>query len=106
MIDEKRLTQALTYLANTDEECASLRAEMEQAEFKAKAVKDTVFRHLEGSVADRTAAAGSSEVYKEAMNDYFSLLRRYDAMKNKRSTQIVVIDTWRSLNASRRQGNV
>jgi hypothetical protein len=99
MIDEKRLTQALTYLANTDDE-------MESAEFKAKATKDTVFRHLEGSVADRSAEAGSSQVYKEAMNDYFSLLRRYDAMKNKRATQIVVIDTWRSLNASRRTGNI
>ena len=106
MIDEKRLTQALQYLASTDEDCATLYAEKEAAEFKAQAIKDTLFMHLEGSVASRTAEAGTSKVYADAMAEYFNASRKFKAMENKRKTQTIVIDTWRSLNASRRTGNI
>jgi hypothetical protein len=106
MIDEARLAKALTYLATTDEPCAELRTDMERAEFKAKAIKDVVFRHLSGSVADRQAEAGTAEEYTEAMDAYFDTMQKYEAMRNKRTTETIVVETWRSLNASRRQGNV
>lgn len=106
MINEDRLHKALTYLATTDEACAEARAGMERAEFKAKAIKDAMFRRLEGSVADRQAEAGSSDEYATAMNMYFKLLEHYEALRNKRATEAIVIETWRSINASRRQGNV
>lgn len=106
MISDKRLEQALTHLAKTDEPCAAARAEMERAEFKAKAIKDALFKRLEGSVADRTAEAGASDEYSAAMADYFAKLHEYEAMRNKRSTEAIVVDVWRSINASRRQGNV
>ena len=60
MIDSDRLQKALTYLATTDEPCADARTQMERAEFKAKAVKDAIFKRLDGSVADRQAEAGSA----------------------------------------------
>jgi hypothetical protein len=106
MIDEDRLGLSLRYLATTDEKVADRRVEMERAEFKAKAIKDTLFRHLEGSVADRQAEAGASEEYRVAMDKYFEALREYEAMNNKRKTEAIVVDAWRSLNAARRQGNV
>jgi hypothetical protein len=106
MIDEDRLGLSLRYLATTDEKVADLRVAMERAEFRAKAIKDTLFRHLDGSVADRQAEAGASNEYKAAMEDYFAALREYDAMNNKRKTEAIVVDAWRSLNAARRQGNV
>ena len=106
MIDETRLHKALTYLATTDEPCAEAKAEMERAEFRAKAVKDAMFKRLDGSVADRQAAAGSSQEYDAAMEQYFDALKQYEAMRNKRSTEAIVVETWRSLNAARRQGNV
>jgi hypothetical protein len=107
MIDESRLAKALTYLATTDEPCAQLRTDMERAEFKAKAIKDVMFRHIEGrSVADRQAEAGTAEEYTEAMDAYFDTMQKYEAMRNKRTTETIVVETWRSLNASRRQGNV
>lgn len=106
MISEKRLEQALTYRAQTDEECARLRADMERAEFKAKAIRDATFKRLEGSVADRTAEASTATPYMDAMEDYFQLLQAYEAMRNKRATEEIVVEVWRSINASRRQGNV
>ena len=103
-LSDERAEKALKFLAQTDEECAALKAEAERAEFRAKAIRDTVFRHAEGSVADRTAYAGSCEEYSAAMDDYFAQLRKYEAMRNKRSTETIVWDTWRSIQANRRAG--
>jgi Asp/Glu/hydantoin racemase len=107
LINESRLQKALTYLAETDEPAAGLRADVERAEFKAKAVKDAVFLISVGSsVAERVAVAGTNKEYTAAMNEYFEALRLSDAMRNKRSTETIVIDTWRSLNSGRNKGNI
>ena len=106
MISQDRLEKALTFLAETDEDCASLKADAARAEFKAKAVRDAIFLREEGTVAERTARSGASKEYAAAMGLHFDLLERYEGMRNKRGTEAIVIDTWRSLNASRRAGNV
>lgn len=106
LIDEARLQKALTYLAQTDEPAAALRAEVERAEFKAKAVKDAVFLHSVGSVAERNAIAGTAQTYAEAMEAYFTALKASDAMRNKRGTETIVVDAWRSLNSGRNKGNI
>jgi len=106
LISEDRLQKALTYLANTDESCAELKTETERREFKAKAIRDAIFKRLDGSVADRQAKAGSSDEYGEAMEAYFEAMQQHEAMKNKRATEVILIEVWRSLNASRRAGNV
>lgn len=102
MISDDRLTKAMTFLAETDEEAADLRANMEKMEHKAKAVKDTVFKHLQGTVADRQAAAGCSDEYGAAMNEYFDALRMYEYVRNKRQTEAIVIDVYRTQAANRR----
>lgn len=103
MIDDKRLEKALHYLATTDEECAGLRADMERTEFKAKTVKATVFKLSEGSVAERNATAETDSRTVEAYEAHFKAMHEYHAMANKRGTEAIVVDTWRSMNANRRQ---
>lgn len=106
LIDEIRLQKALHYLATTDEPAAGLRADVERAEFRAKEIKDAVFLVVTGTVAERQALAGTNKDYTAAMNDYFLALRTSDAMRNKRSTETIVIDCWRSLNSGRNKGNI
>lgn len=107
MIDDKRLEQALVYLATTDEPSAALRADMARTEFKAKATKAAMFKLAEGSsAAAREAIADTSVEVGEAWEKHFKAMHEYHAMANKRSTESIVIDTWRSMNASRRMGNV
>ena len=103
-ITTERMEKALSYLAETDETCANLRADMERAEFKAKAIRDALFMRLTGTVAERTAQAGEKAEYHEAMNRYFGFVSAYESVKNKRSTESIVCECWRSLNANRRQG--
>jgi len=106
LINEPRLQKALTYLAETDEPAAALRADVERAEFKAKVIKDSVFLHSTGTVAERTALSGMHQDYAQAMEAYFVALKASDAMRNKRATESIVVDAWRSLNSGRNKGNI
>lgn len=106
MISKDRLQDALVYLAETDEKCANLRADHARSEFKAKSVKSAVALAGTGTVADRQAAAECSTEYLDAKESEFDFFMRYEAMKNKRATQSIVIDTWRSLNAGRNKGQI
>jgi hypothetical protein len=106
IVSEDRLAKALSYLATTDEPLADLLFDMRQAEDRAKAIKDTIFLHEEGSVADRSAKAGTSETYQAAQTEFRKAEMAYNRTFNKRKTEATVVEAWRSLNASRRQGNV
>ena len=105
-LSQDRMEKALRFLAETDEGCAELRAEMERAEFRAKATKEAIFKRLAGGVAERQAEAASSDEYAQAMEAYFVQLKGFESIRNKRSTEMVVIDVWRTLESSRRKGNV
>ena len=105
-ITTERMEAALQYLSETDEACAQLRADMERAEWKAKAIRDALFMRLTGTVAERTAQAGASEEYETAMNRYFDYLAAWEHVKNKRQTEAIVVEAWRSLNSSRNKGNL
>ena len=105
-ITDERAELALRFLVDNDEKAAELKADAERAEFKAKAIKDALFRRLTGSVADRTAEAGASAEYAMAMGDYFNALAEYEKVRNKRSTETIVIETWRTVQANQRRGNI
>ena len=107
MISQERLQQALTYLASTDEECGKLRADVARAEFKAKSIRNTIYKAIAtGSIADRQAEAETAQEYLDAKMVEFQKFAEYEAMKNKRATESILIDVWRSLNAGRRSGQV
>lgn len=103
MISQERLEKALTYLAESDLSFSEARVEMDRAEHKAKAVKDAIFHHETGTVAERSAKAGTSAEYNDAMEEYFAALGAWDYIKNKRHTEELIIDVWRSIEASRRR---
>ena len=106
MISTDRMEKALRYLAESDEEAAYHKAHCARTELQAKSIKNMVFLHSEGTVAERTAFAESSPEYKDAMENHFESLRAFEQIKNKRSTEAILIDAWRSLNSSRNKGNV
>jgi hypothetical protein len=106
MISQDRLEKAMHYLATTDEEAARLLADMERKEFRAKAVRDAKIVHGQGGLGERTAAAGCDPAYTEAMEEYFAAVLAFNAVKNKRLTEALVVDVWRSMSANRRQGSI
>lgn len=104
MIPDARAEQALRYLAETDEPCADAKANMERAEYKAKAVKAAVFLHAQGTVAERQAEAESAQAHQDALSAYFDAVKAYSHLANKRETERIVMDTWRTVQANRRHG--
>ena len=105
-LTDDRAERALRYLAETDERAAELKTAAERCEFKARAIKDAMFCRLEGGVTDRQAQAGASAEYEAAMVLYFLALEEWEKVRNKRATEAIVIECWRSVQANRRAGNV
>jgi hypothetical protein len=106
-ITDERAEKSLRYLAETDESCAELRAATETAEAHAKAIRNAIYLHSgKSTVADRQAEADSSPQYADALKSYFDALKEWDAVKNKRQTECIVIECWRSIQANQRKGNV
>jgi hypothetical protein len=103
MFGQERLEKAMIYLAESDATFAEAHMDMERAEYRAKAIRNQVFLHCEGTVAERSAIADTSGEYDKAMGTYFESLREYDYLKNKRKTEELVIDVYRTLEASRRR---
>jgi hypothetical protein len=104
LIPDSRLEASLKKLAETDAAVAGLHADVERAEFRAKAIKDAIFLRSEGSVAERNAIAGTHPEYSAAMETYFAALQAHDTVKNERSREVLIIDVWRSMSSARTKG--
>lgn len=104
MISDERAEKALRYLASTDESCAAAKAHQERMEYKAKAIRQQVFLVEEGTVAERQAKAEVDHDHQRALEEYFDAMKNYSAIANKRETERIVLDTWRTISANRRSG--
>lgn len=104
MISEERAEKALRYLVDTDEPCALAKAEVERSEYAWKTTREAVFTHSEGTVAERQAIAATHQATKEAHDRYCQTVALYAKMANKRETERIVLDTWRTICANKRQG--
>ena len=103
-ITQDRMEQALQYLTDTDESCAALKSDVERMDYRADAIFDAILLRSDGSVAVKEALAGTHPEYVAAKEKYFDALKDHEAIKNRRSTEAIVIDCWRSLNSNRRMG--
>ena len=106
MITQERMEKALKYLAESDQESAELKTDVERAAFKLKQVKATIFIHSEGNIEQRKAIAETSQETKDAELEYLQAHTESGKVENKRKTQLLITEIWRSLNANRRQGGI
>lgn len=104
VVTDAYMEAALKRLAATDDLAAELHTRTERAEFKAEAIKDAQFLRTSGNVEERKAMARQSDEYQTAMDEYFSALQAYEALRNERTRKVIVIDVWRSLNSARNKG--
>lgn len=103
-ISEDRLQKAMTYLAETDEKSAILKADVARQEYIKKRQRAVGFLSSTGTVAEREAKAEISPEVEKAENDYTKALEKSEAMAAKRKTEALIVEVWRSCNANRRQG--
>lgn len=106
MISEERLSKALTYMAQTDEQAAELKGGVARAEYLCKLARARAFILAEGSVDLRKALAEKTETVMEAEETLADAIVAFEKIKAKRATEELIVEVWRSVNANRRQGNV
>ena len=106
MISSDRLQQALTYLATTDESCAKAKAYLMGLEELTKSVKAERFLIAIGTNGERDAVAYASANYREHIEKIGEATYSYEMVRNKRMTEALIVEVWRSENANRRIGNI
>ena len=106
-ITDSRMEKALVYLAETDPLEAELKTDMLRQEQKWKSVKDATFLlYSEGSIPEKQARANNDPITQDALERYLNAVNAHRAMDNKRRTESMVIEVWRSVNATRRAINI
>lgn len=93
----------MEFLAETDENYANLKTLVLRCEILAKRARSRIFLTGEGNVESRKAAA---EVHGEvcaADDTYIEAMREFETLKARRCRAEILIDVWRSIEASRRR---
>jgi hypothetical protein len=105
-LNENRVEQALTKLANTDDDHAAWAGQVKYLEEAIKQAKAHSFLLADGTVAEREAKAIASPKYDEAVVAWTEALKTFKKIDNYRNHEIRIIDIWRTLSSNRRQGNM
>lgn len=103
IISEQRLEAALNYLADTDASYAQEKAELERAEIIRKRSRARVFLLADGNNEERKAKAEISPDVEKADDDYVDSVKAYESLKARRERADIVIQVYRTLEASRRK---
>ena len=104
LVTDKRVEQAMTYLAETDEDAAKAKAKAKSLEQFGKTVKAFGFLEASGTVAEREAKSLTTEEYKKYLRAYEDAVMESEKYANKRASEAGIREVWRSLQANRRQG--
>ena len=108
MISEKRLEDALKYLADTDESSAKANANVKYLD---RLLKRKKALHITGNKDDKSISAKeqtyyASDIYKSAIDELFAAEVEASTLDNRRDKEGLVIDLFRTLEASRRKNNI
>lgn len=98
-----KLESALEFLANSDHDYAIEKAELERSEILRKRTRARVFQLSDGTVAERQALAETHPDVQDADDKYCNNIERFETLKARRQRAEIVVDVWRSLEASRRK---
>ena len=102
-LNEDKVAEVLTYLSVTDAESAAAKAQLESTEILRKRVRARHFLTSDGSVAERNAEAETHDEVEAADDAYIKALTEFEKLKAHRQRGELIIDVWRSLEASRRR---
>ena len=97
---------ALNYLVNTDEEYARAKTLSDALYEQKKTIQAQQFLKSAGSAADKTQQALASQEYQEHLIMIKDAQIEFEILRNKRLTNIAIIDMWRSVNSNQKKGNI
>ena len=96
----------LQYLAETDEIYADASAKLDFSKDMLKNYKGMAVVSSKSSVSKAQEEFYASQNYINSISIIFEKQNEVNKLRNKRATAILRIDVWRTLEASRRKGNI
>ena len=102
-IDQARMEAAMEFLADTDQAFAESKTQMLRSEILCKRVRARIYISEEGGVELRKAKAEAHTEVVIVDDDYVQATLAFESLKARRSRAEILIDVWRSLNASQRK---
>lgn len=106
LISQQRLEKALSLLAETDAEYAQWKGAVLRNEHMAKVAESLAYKSLDGTVEDKKRAVLLVPEVAKAHEEAFKAVVAYEALKARRQREVLIIELWRTMESSRRQGNV
>ena len=106
MINYNDAEKALNFLVDTDEEAARAKVLYEGLYEQRKTIRAIQFLSATGSAAERTERAVASKEYQEHLQLIKDAQIEFEIIRNKRSSNILITDMWRSVNSNQKKGNI
>ena len=108
MITEKRLEDSLKFLSETDEQNAEANANVKYLDrlLKRKKALFITGEQTLKSISAKEQGFYASDTYKNAVEELFNADVKAATMENKRDKEGLIIDLFRTLEASRRKHNI
>ena len=106
MISEDRVEKALKYLRETDVLCAKAKALMKGLDDQKKTIHAIQYLKSTGAQGEKDKIALASSEYADHLDKVKTSIYDYEELKNRRDTEVLIIETWRSMNANQRRGNI
>lgn len=104
IVGESQLEKAMRFLAESDAECAELKANVQRTEHLAKVAEALVFKLAEGNNEERKAYARVSGEVTTKWEQHFSAIRAYEECRARRERAVLTVDIYRTQAANRRAG--
>ena len=98
----EQVSEALHFLTNSDEAVGQLHGKVVRLQQELKVVKARE-TPTHGTALHKEKLAYMSDAYNIALNDYANAIADEKILQAQRSTRIVLIDVWRTLNANMRK---
>lgn len=106
MITRDQIGDALRFIAETDEQLAEAKTEVERKVWICKHARALAYQATTGTVDERKAAVETNEDVVQYEMGRLDAFLAYEKLKAKRETQFLRIEVWRSLEATRRRETV
>ena len=107
-ITQEKMERALGYLAETDRPFGELRARIDGLDYQIKVAEAQAYLDNvgQGTQEHIKALARTSDSYKNLVKEYVDTKLEYEVIAARRKTAELIIETWRSINANQRRGNI
>lgn len=106
VISDQRLEQALTFIAESDQQIGHWRAQVLRTEFLAKSAEALAFKSQQGAIEERKQSARLTPEVSAAWEKHFQAVLEYEKLKAQRERQYIVIELYRTMSANLRRGQV